>query len=169
MGEVEELYKIEFDEKVFTKLEKLKSQLGQLKHDETRIDSQVGLMEVGQLSGLGYADVEKQVDEYVASFNLNSLKENILKAKLAYIESLNVFCEATETISGARDEVNELAQVIEEHNKVPMAHAFRTYQDHYFLTEEYFINPPLDLSLLVRAISRQGINIYNKFPGTNSY
>jgi len=169
VGKAEELYKISFDEKVFSDLEKLKAQAEQLKVKSAKVNAQVKLMEVGQLAGLGYAEVEKQVDEYIASFELQLLKENIIEAKQKYIESLNAFREATAAISATRTEIDELAPVIEEHNKIPLARAFRTYMDHFGLDEEYFINPSFDFRLLRNAISSQNLNASNKFPGTNSY
>lgn len=167
--EAAEAYRVDFDEKVFDKLEKLKAQAEQLKIKTAKVNTQVELMEVGQLSGLSCEDVETQVAGYMASFNLDPLKEKIQKAKDEYLEALNNFSAATAEIEAARVEINELAPVIQEHNKVPMARAFRAYMGQYDLDEKYFISSMADFAPIKRSISQHLIIISDKFPGTNSY
>jgi hypothetical protein len=167
--EATEAYRVDFDEKVFEKLEKLKAQAEQLKIKTAKVNTQVELMEVGQLSGLSCEDVETQVAGYVASFNLDPLKEKIQKAKDEYLEALNNFSAATAKIEAARVEINELAPVIQEHNKTPIARAFRTYQDQYGLDEKYFISSMADFAPIQQSISRHLIIISDRFPGTINY
>lgn len=140
---LEQQYKICFDDKIFELLVKQNVQTEQLKCEMNKTKSQLELMDIGQLP-LKNSEIKKQIDDFVSSFKLKKLKENILLNKEKYINSVKVYSETMAEIESARVEVEELQSIIVHGNKETIKTAF-CKAGHYIdigssVVSEYVIN-----------------------------
>jgi len=142
--DLEEEYKICFDDKVFEALVAQNVQTEQLKCKMNKVKAEVELMDIGHLP-LKNSEIKKQIDDFVSSFKLEKLKENILLKKEEYINSIKVYSETMAQIESARVEVEELEPIIVQGNKGAIKTAF--YKAGYYVdidssvVSEYELNP----------------------------
>lgn len=161
----EQEYQVNFEEKVFDYLTVLKQELNKIKSNMDKVQTQVDLMNIGQLK-LDNDEITKQITDYVDSMRLDKLKENILIAKQKYLDSIKKFRTTTEEIEATRSEIDNLSEVIDQENKKPIARAFYGKRESYYLNKEYL---GIDLSSVAGGIESQGYNIGKVFEGTNGY
>ncbi len=135
---LEEEYKICFDDKVFEALVAQNVQTEQVKCKMNKAMIQVGLMDIGQLP-LKNFEIKKQIDDFVGSFKLEKLKENILLKKEEYINSIKVYSATMAQIESARVEVEELEPIIVQGNKGAIKTAF--YKAGYYIDIDSSVVP----------------------------
>jgi len=120
---LEDEYKTCFDDKVFEALVTQNVQTEELKREVNKTKAQVGLMDIGHLP-LKNSEIKKQIDDFINSFKLEKLRENILIKREEYINSIKVHREAMDQIESARIEVEELEPIIVQGNKETIKTAF---------------------------------------------
>lgn len=149
-------YQQSMDDKVFTKLLESKKDADSVQDDITKVSEIIPLIDKGSFQ---YDALESEIDKYISGLELEKLKDQIAKAKDAYIASLNKFDKALNDIIGVKASISEYKKYTDKQTRQSIINYLTKHSKEYFLEDDQVINQ-IEHENLIRSIRGKGPGIY---------
>lgn len=155
---LENEYKQTFAEKTYDSLFKAKTDADNIQGNIRKVSEIINLMDEGNFQ-YDAAALEKEIDEYISGLELEKLKEQILKAKDAYISSLNIFEKTLDDIARVKTSIGQYVKYTDRQTRQNIINYLTKHSKEYCIEDEQLVNN-INHENLIRSIRGKAPSIY---------